>query len=424
MAVHNQEQYLEAAANSILNQTFSDFEFIIVNDASTDHSPQILSQLANKDKRIKLLHNKAQQGLTKSLNKALKTVKGEYIARMDADDISLPKRLEKQLAYLEKHPQLVLLGTAAYLIDSTGKQIGLKRYPSDHKTLRKTILRYCPYIHSTWMFRRRPILELGGYNPNFLFAQDYELALRLMGKHQAANLPQPLIQYRVASSQAVSMKNLKQQERLALKARLLALTSYGYFLTEAWKLIKPAISYLFPAWFKKIVYQKLYWRSLVLFLLITFSLSACLPQPDEPKPDDSPSSSPTVKRLIEDITAGWHSYQNDTHGYMIKYPSDWQQSQPDSATTIISLRTELEIFVDQANNRNLDNYGEIANLSETYVKSPLTVAGSQAVLLSNGGQNQDLTKVYILHSDYIYRLSWSGSNEVFKQILATFAFTR
>ena len=259
MAVFNNAQTLEKSVKSILNQSFKDFQFVIVNDASTDESSQILSRYSNQDSRIKLIKNQHRLGLTKSLNIGLKIIKTKYIARMDADDISLLKRLEKQFNFLESHPKIFLVGTAVHLIDSKDKKLKLKTYPIDHKHLKKTVLHFCPFIHPTWMIRRSAMLELNGYNQDFNYAQDYELVLRLLTKFKAANLPEPLLKYRVNYDQAISLKNLKAQECLALKARFLALTRYGYSITESWKLIKPLLSYLIPSKIKTKIYQKYYW---------------------------------------------------------------------------------------------------------------------------------------------------------------------
>ena len=259
MAVHNNQKTLQSAVKSILNQTYKDFKFIIINDASTDGSSTTLTKFALDDKRIKIITNKNQLGLTRSLNKGLKEVETPYIARMDADDISLPTRFEKQLQFFKDHSDIAFLGTAAYLIDDQEKQLGLKRHPSDHDHIRQSALHFCPFIHPTWMFKRSIIRQIGDYNQDFPFAQDYELALRIIFKFKTANLPQPLLKYRVNSPTAISLKNLKNQERLALKARLLALTRYRYPMTESWKLIKPILSYLVPAKLKTKIYQKFYW---------------------------------------------------------------------------------------------------------------------------------------------------------------------
>ena len=171
MPVYNQASTVLAAADSILNQTFKDFIFYIVNDLSTDDSVQILLAAAQQDKRIKLITNQHHLGLTKSLNKALRQINTPYIARMDADDIALPARFQKQLQFLDTHPQIMLLGTAAYLINESGKQIGLKRHPSDHNHLRSQVLKYCPFIHPTWMFRRSILQKSGIIMKHFLLAR-------------------------------------------------------------------------------------------------------------------------------------------------------------------------------------------------------------------------------------------------------------
>ncbi|MFC1626991.1 glycosyltransferase [Patescibacteria group bacterium] len=258
MAVHNNQDTLNQAVTSILKQTFKKFEFIIINDASTDHSLEVLKTF--KDKRIKIINNQKQLGLTKSLNKGLKQTKAQYIARMDADDISLPTRFSKQLAFFQKHPDTVLLGTAAFLINSQGKQVGLKRHPKDHAHIKTKALHTCPFIHPTWMLKRFILNQIGDYDQKFPFAQDYDLALRIISKYKTANLDQPLIKYRVNFASAISFKNLKKQELLALKARLLALTKYGYPITDLWKLVKPLLSFLIPAKLKTKIYQKFYWQ--------------------------------------------------------------------------------------------------------------------------------------------------------------------
>ncbi|MDD4353774.1 MAG: glycosyltransferase family A protein, partial [Candidatus Nanoarchaeia archaeon] len=124
MSAYNTERYIAEAIESILNQTFKDFEFIIIDDGSTDDSLKIIKRYVKKDRRIKLIHNKKNIGLTKSLNKGLKIAKGQYIARMDADDISLPQRFQIQYDFLEKNKDIFLIGTTAFLIDDKGDRLG------------------------------------------------------------------------------------------------------------------------------------------------------------------------------------------------------------------------------------------------------------------------------------------------------------
>src|SRR4051812_26679567 len=116
MAVYNGEQYLREAVNSILSQTFKDFEFIIIDDGSTDRSPELLASYARADSRVKLI-SRPNKGLTKSLNEGLHAARGEFVARMDGDDISLPERFERQVSYLREHPEVVLVGSRVEFID-------------------------------------------------------------------------------------------------------------------------------------------------------------------------------------------------------------------------------------------------------------------------------------------------------------------
>jgi len=261
MPVYNQPETLESAITSLLTQSFSDFELMIIDDHSTDETIPILNRFKRQDKRVKIITNRRHLGLTKSLNLGIKAVKTKLIARMDADDIALPKRLEKQRQYLLTHPKIGLLGTAAKLIDTAGQSAGVRILPVDSQGIRRQILSFCPFIHPTWMLPRKVWLELNGYNEAFPFAQDYELALRIAAKYPTANLAETLLMYRVNNPAAISLKQLKQHEKLAIKARWLALTRYGYSWNESWRIIKPALSFLVPAGIKKLVYEKIYWSN-------------------------------------------------------------------------------------------------------------------------------------------------------------------
>lgn len=259
MAVYNQAETLNPAVKSILEQSFSDFILVIVDDHSTDETSELLRQWRQKDKRIKVITNSRHLGLAKSLNLGLKQVKTKLIARMDADDVALPERLKRQRDYLLSHPKIGLLGTAVRLIDEAGKPLRVKQLPASPEKIRRQILSGCPFIHSTWMLPRSVLLEFGGYNEAFPYAQDFELALRIASRFPTANLLDPLLDYRVNSGEAISLKHLKQQELLALRARWLALTKYGYSFSEAWRLIKPLLSFLVPAGIKKLVYAHIFW---------------------------------------------------------------------------------------------------------------------------------------------------------------------
>lgn len=202
MSVYNGERYLREAIESILNQTFTDFEFIIVNDGSTDSSLEIIQSY--DDERIKIINNEKNIGLTKSLNKALKVARGEYIARQDADDISLPNRFEEQIKYLERHPEVALLGTNIYKIDENGKIIG--KYIVLAKPSIKDLFNGNQFNHGSVMFKKEVIDELGGYNELFKYAQDYELWLRIAKHYNIRNVTQILYKLR-SHDENIGFKN-------------------------------------------------------------------------------------------------------------------------------------------------------------------------------------------------------------------------
>lgn len=245
MSVFNAQRYLEQAIKNILNQSLSDFEFIIIEDASTDGTYEILKDFRKKDKRIKILRNKKRLGLTVSLNKGLRKARGEFIARMDADDISNKNRLKIQSNFLKKNPEVAFCGSWVTLINQSGKKIGEKKYPLEYGQIKKVILKYNPFVHPSVMIRRKVLEERGFYDSNLNGAEDYDLFLRIAKNHQAVNLPCFLLKYRI-NPQGVSFLQYKKTERQALKARWKAIREYGYPYWQIIYLIKPLISYLVP----------------------------------------------------------------------------------------------------------------------------------------------------------------------------------
>ncbi len=197
MSVKNGMPYLENAVNSILNQSYKNFEFIIVDDASDDNTPNFLNII--KDNRVILIKNKKSLGLAASLNKSLRIAKGEYIARMDADDISLPNRIEIQVNFMNNHKTVDLCGTWVALIDQNNNKIGKIHYPISDKEIKKTLRKITPLIHPTWLIRSKVFHKLNGYNSDWDFVEDYEFLLRAR-KFKMANIPQELLLWRSVSS--------------------------------------------------------------------------------------------------------------------------------------------------------------------------------------------------------------------------------
>jgi len=194
MSVYNDEKFIRESVDSILNQTYKDFEFLIINDGSTDRTEQILNSY--KDPRIRIIDNEKNIGLTRSLNKGLKVAKGEYIARMDGDDISLPERLEKQLTFLENNTKIVLLGNWIEIIDGYGNGKGITRYPTSHCIISWIFLFKTCLAHATVMYRRKEVQNIGAYNNRLYFTQDYDLWVRLSKIGKISQIPEVLMKVR------------------------------------------------------------------------------------------------------------------------------------------------------------------------------------------------------------------------------------
>ncbi len=218
LAVHNGAFYLRECLDSIVQQTFVDFEFLIIDDGSTDRTPQILAQY--QDSRICLITNSVNLGLTRSLNNGLHAARGDYIARIDADDRAAEERLAKQAAFLNLHPQTVLLATDTCEIDSRGTMTGTRCLPRGAAQLAWHLMWYNCLRHCSVMFRRQEVLALGGYAETLSCAQDYELWLRIADAHAIASLPEPLAYYRAPRDGSITQDKAEEQTRLAARIQM------------------------------------------------------------------------------------------------------------------------------------------------------------------------------------------------------------
>ncbi len=196
MSVYNGKKYLRESIESILNQTYENFEFLIIDDGSTDESIEILQYYLKIDKRIKLIVNKSNQGLSSNLATGVDLAATTWIARMDADDISIKNRLELQMNYIISHPDLDILGGYAIDIDENGNELEPRKVPTSHEKI-SSLIWTCPFIHPTVMFRREAIIKAGSYNKKLIRRQDYDLWFRCSAaKLKFANMDVPLIYYR------------------------------------------------------------------------------------------------------------------------------------------------------------------------------------------------------------------------------------
>lgn len=200
MSVYNGKPYLNAAIESVVAQTYEDFTFLIVDDASTDGSQEILRRWSDQDDRIQLVLNEVNKGLGAVLADGMDRIRTPLTARMDADDIAHADRLERQIAFLDDNPEVDIVGTFATDINENGESIKLRRFPTTHDEILRLIWT-CPILHPTVMMRTGPVRQVGGYDPHLRKRQDYELWFRCAEAGlRFANIPEPLLEYRFSNA--------------------------------------------------------------------------------------------------------------------------------------------------------------------------------------------------------------------------------
>lgn len=241
MPNYNAGNYLLESIESILNQTFSDFEFIIIDDCSTDRSWEIIQEYSKKDTRIIALKNEENLKICKTLNKWLEIARGEYIARMDSDDVAFPDRLEKVYNMISSDENLWVCWSNFFVIDGNWNKIWEKKFPHTDDQCRKSIWFRNPFAHNTVIFRKKCYDDFWGYNDDFVYAEDFELWLRFGQKYKFYNVQLPLVQYRVFWGNSILQKQ-KQMIRATLKARRSAFSFWYKF----WFM---AIIFYFWTWF-------------------------------------------------------------------------------------------------------------------------------------------------------------------------------
>jgi glycosyltransferase involved in cell wall biosynthesis len=214
MGVRNGAPWVREAVQSALDQTVADLEVIVIDDGSTDETATLLAAI--KDPRLRVEHQ-PPRGLTPSLNRALALARAPLVARLDADDVALPGRLARQRAFLDAHPEVGLLGTAAREVDVSGREVGLVTPPEDDAAIRRALIRRNPLVHSTVMMRRTLLERLGGYDEALPVAQDYDLWMRMSRITRLANLPAPLVARRLLPGRVSAVRD---SERLAAEARV------------------------------------------------------------------------------------------------------------------------------------------------------------------------------------------------------------
>jgi glycosyltransferase involved in cell wall biosynthesis len=227
MPVFNAERYLDEAITSVLCQHFKDFEFIIINDGSTDGTAARLASWAKQDDRIRIIEQ-TNKGVTRSLNVALAEARGRFIARMDSDDVALPARFERQLATINTDPQLLVVGGWVTVIDEMGRSLYPMRFPVGSAVIEQCLLaQKNPLCHPCTMIRAEAMRHVGGYCDEMRTAQDYDLWLRLSEIGKLDNVPETLLRYRRHAG-AISWRRADEQSRAAWRACANARARRGY----------------------------------------------------------------------------------------------------------------------------------------------------------------------------------------------------
>jgi hypothetical protein len=230
LAVHNDEAFIAAAIESVLQQTVSDFELIVVDDASTDETPARLAAL--DDPRLVVVRNDEQLGLASSLNRGLDRAKGRYVARLDADDVAFPQRLERQLAHMDR---VAILGTAVVDLDAQGRHGATHRNPSGRRAVRWHSLFSSPFFHPTVLVDREALGELR-YDPAYVESEDYDLWTRLLATSDGENLAEPLVGKRVHAQQASQRRaGLQESFQRQVALREIARVAPAVDAESAWR---------------------------------------------------------------------------------------------------------------------------------------------------------------------------------------------
>lgn len=227
MPVYNAAKYLAQCMDSLLAQTFTDFEVLAFDDGSSDGSIEMLQRYAEADARVHV-HLREHCGYTPHLNEGIEIARGRYIARMDSDDICLPNRFETQVRFLNEHEEVIAVGSSTVLIDEYGDPYSILSVPVDHDEIDRCHLYYGGGVlpHPSAMMRRTTIQGIGGYRPDFEPSEDLDLWLRVAEEGKLANIADPLIRYRVHGTMTSQTRSLKQRQNM-LRAMNEALARRG-----------------------------------------------------------------------------------------------------------------------------------------------------------------------------------------------------
>lgn len=247
MPAYNAESYIREAIESILNQTFKDFELIVINDCSTDRTREIVKEFGSKDNRVKLVDNKKNLRIAKTLNAGLKVARGKYIARMDADDYSYPERIDKQVTLLDSNSQLSLISGNMDICDEDLNIKTRSHFPLKDTRIRNVLLQFNPMVSPAMMWRKEISDNVGGFNTDIL-TEDYMFIMDMSSKGQLENLDDSLLKYRVLNKSFTSTK-MQEAHLSTILVALIGHFKYKYplsFKTKMLILVRMLVAYFIP----------------------------------------------------------------------------------------------------------------------------------------------------------------------------------
>lgn len=269
LPVHNGERFLAAALDSLLAQTWRDMEIVVIDDGSTDDTGSILRSYAVRERRVRVI-TQPKLGLVSALNRGLTAARGRFAARLDADDVALPKRLEKQIAYLYANPHMAAVGSQIIIIDADGRVLRRGYYPVGEDVCRRYLAtRGAPVCHPAVTFRTDAVRAVGGYRDAYRHAEDLDLWLRLGGVGSIDNLPEILLHYRLHDGNASVRHSQRQAIATALayvSARMREADDSEARASAVWPsdIDWPAMENLFPTPEAKALVRYVYFRTLIL----------------------------------------------------------------------------------------------------------------------------------------------------------------
>lgn len=260
LPAYNSERFIGPAIESILAQTFADLELIVIDDCSKDNTWEVIQAYARRDPRIVALRNEKNLNLANSLNKGIAGARGKYIVRMDHDDISVPTRIEKQVAFLDANPDVGIVGSSMEIIDERGEAIGLRKYNLTDETIRKNIFLYSPFCHPATAIRKDVLEKVGNYDHGANPAEDYELYFRIGMCAKFANLDEALLRYRVVKGTSMTTGGTRRLERktIAIRRRYAGIRPYRMSLVDRfYNLFHYMSLFLVPSRLKSWLFSKL-----------------------------------------------------------------------------------------------------------------------------------------------------------------------